>query len=188
MSGNFTFQISKKHLVLHSLLLLSGICTASLFLRFSKEELLAGFKEQITTYFAFSGIPHIVILLGQEFFWILLMIAFARIPYGKIASLLVLFYKGFSIGVIASVFCREYGAAGIKYIFCLLLPQSILYILSLCLAAQISFELSYNLQSRGQHSKIIPTDARAYIISFVLTALGVFCETIAIPWLHQTLF
>ena len=188
MSVQFRFQISKKQLVINSLFSLIGVILAALFLRFSSAELLSTFFTKTEGYFQFLDYKRIFGLILQECLWLLLIMFFSKIPYGKFALILVLFYKGFSIGVIASVFSAQFGKIALKYIVLLLLPQSILYVISLCIATQISTEISENTILKGRHTKIIPTDRRAYIICFIITILAATIETLVVPWTYQQLF
>lgn len=188
MSEQFEFKISTKHLIANSAIVLLGILVASVFLRFSSAELLQNSLERLESYFVFNDTLHVLLLIFQECFWLLLIIALAMIPYGKLLSSVILFYKGFSIGVVASIFCKQYGLLGLKHILLLLLPQNLLYIISLCVTAQISMEIASNTVNRGRHGKIIKTDVRAYIVCFILTVLAALLEAVGVPWVYKILF
>lgn len=188
MSSKFNFKISTKHLLIHSLFVLAGISIASFFLRFSSDELLEEFSLHFQNYFVFSSALDTFILILQECFWILLIIAFAFIPHGKLIALIVLLYKGYSIGTIASIACRLYGVIGLKYIVLMILPQNLLYIFSLCIATQISWEISVNTVDRGRHSTVVYTDRKAYWLCFLITVLASLTESYLIPGIYKLFF
>ncbi len=188
MSLNSNFRISAKLLIIHSLFVLLGVTIASVFLRFSSDALLDEFSHHFQNYFIFSSFSNTLILILQECFWILLIIAFAFIPHGKLIAMIVLLYKGYSIGTISSIACRLYGLAGIKYIILTILPQNILYIVSLCIATQISWEISANTVDRGRHGLPVSTDSRVYVLCFVVTVLAGFVECYVIPLIYNLFF
>ena len=188
MSERFEFQISKKQLIINSVIVLLGILVASIFLRFTSEKLLLHFGEQLENYFDFANFWQVIVLLFQECFWILLIISLSVFPYGKLFASIIIFYKGFSIGVVSSVFCRQFGVHALKYIGLLILPQNLLYIFSLCIAAQISAEIALNTVLRGQHGRVIITSKKAYIFSFIITAVAAVVESLGIPMIYNIFF
>ncbi len=188
MSVRFQFKISKKCFLVNSTILLAGIITASFFLMLSPAELIERFSAILDNYFSFGSGWRILKLILQEYFWLAIMIVFTAIPFGKFGNLIILYYKGFSIGAVASVFASIYRAQGIKHITLLLFPPNILYVVSLCLAAQISLEIAANSTNRGRHGRAVPTDKRAYIICFIITTLGALIESYIVPLIYGSLF
>ena len=188
MSFTSNFKISIKHLYFYSFVILIGIFLAALFIRFAPSELCEQFSAKFETYFSFSGLSTTVMLILKEYFWILVIMMLAYIPYGRAAVSALILYKGFSVGIISSLACQNYGGDGLKYIFFIVLPSNLLYIISLCLAAQISFEVAGNLPQSGRHCKPIDTDRKAYLICFFITALAGLIESYYTPWVFELLF
>ncbi len=189
MSLKNNFKISINQLIGHSILILVGTLLASFFIHLSPQGLQNEFFEKFTDYFIFSGPYSCLLLIIKECCWILLIASFSYIPYGRIFSLLILIYKGFSIGVVSSIACRQLGFMGFKYTFFLIFPPNLLYIISLCIAAQISFEIYAGISNKiGRHEKIIQTNKSAYLICFILTVTGSFMESYLVPWLYEILF
>lgn len=186
MSQKNSFKISVNQLFVHSGLILAGITLASIFVYFSPQELQTQFFEKFESYFNFSGLSSSVALILLECFWILLIGVLTYIPYGRVANILILLYKGFSIGVVSSIACKQLAFSGIKYIFFLIFPPNFFYIMSLCIATQISFEITAG--QLGRHSKDIPVDKTAYIVSILLALLGGLIETYYVPWMYKILF
>lgn len=185
--GNF--KVSINQLFGHSLIFLVGVILAAFFIYFSPQELQVEFFERFSEYFVFTGIGSCIFLILKECFWIFLIALFSYIPYGRLSSLLIILYKGFSVGVISSIAYSKLGFGGLKYTFFLVLPPNLFYILSLCIAAQISFEISVGLPCNiGRHGKTIPTNRRAYLICFLLTLIGGFVESYYVPWMYKILF
>lgn len=189
MSFKTDFKISVKLLYVFTAVILCGMVLASVFIRFASSELSNEFSEKLSTYFTFTGVKTILILILQECFWILMIMLFAYVPHGRVAVFLVILYKGFSIGIVSSLFGAPYGLWGPAYIFLMLLPPSLFYILSICLSAQISFETVGNVSVRfARHGRKIPTDRRIYLFCFIITAVGALLESCYTPWIYQLLF
>ncbi len=186
MSHRVRFRISVHQLYVHSALFLAGVILASVFICFSPDELLGEFFEKFENYFNFSGATSCIILILKECFWLLLIGLLGFIPHGRLANILILLYKGFSIGVVSSIACSRLGIGGLKYTFFLILPPNLLYILSLCIATQISFEITAGLV--GRHSKDLPIDRRVYLICVLLTVIGGLLESYYVPWMYKILF
>ncbi len=188
MSKHFRFKISVSQLYIHSAFVLLGILLASIFIYFSPTTLLGELTTRFLNYFEFGDYLSVLSLLFQEWFWILLILTFTYIPHGRILNIIILIYKGFSIGIIASILCWQKQMLGILYIIASLLPQNIIYIISLLLAVQVSFEIQNNIHARSsRHGREIATDKKAYIISFVLTLFAVLLETYLIPYVFHFL-
>lgn len=188
MSLKTNFRISVKHLYFYSFVILVGIFIAALFIRFAPAELCEQFSSKFETYFSFSGLNTTLMLILKEYFWLLIIMMLAYIPYGRAAVIALILYKGFSVGIISSLACQNYGGEGIKYILFIVLPSYLLYFISLCLAAQISFEVAGNLPQSGRHCKPIDTDRKAYLFCFIITALGGLIESYYTPWVFDLLF
>ncbi len=189
MSLKNNFRISVNQLLGHSILILAGTLLAAVFIHFSPQDLQNEFFNKFSNYFTFTNSYSCLLLILKEYCWLLLISAFSYIPYGRIFTLLILIYKGFSVGVVSSIACRQLGFLGIKYIFLLIFPPNLFYIISLCIASQISFEISSNLPNKsGRHGKIIQTNKSAYLICAVLTAFGSLIESYFVPWLYNILF
>ena len=189
MSFTNKFRIAINQLIGHSILVLIGTLLAAFFIRLSPQDLHNEFFEKFTDYFVFSEPYTYFLLIIKECCWILLIASFSYIPYGRIFTLLILIYKGFSIGVVSSIACRQLGFTGLKYTLFLIFPPNLFYILSLCIATQIAFEIcASNSNNIGRHEKVLQTNKSAYLISVSLTGLGSLLESYLVPWLYKILF
>ncbi len=188
MSEKLRFKISVKHLLVYSSITLAGVLIASVFIRLADDRLIETFLAQFKDYFEFASHKNAIFLVLQELFWLLLIISASFLPHGGLLSILLLLYKGFSIGIVSSVFCKQFGAIGIKYILLTVLPQNVFYIISLCVALQISGEISNNTITRGRHGKLIQTDHKAFYLCALITIAAGLLEAYIIPLIYRYFF
>lgn len=186
MSKRDQFKVSINLLIFHSSLFLFGIILASVFLRFSSEDLQVVFFHKFDEYYELSELASCAILILQECFWVLLIAFLSRFRYGRLFNFLILIYKGFGAGIISSIACAQLGISGIKYVFFLVMPPNLLYLSSLCIASQLSHEhASY---TSGVHNRPVFIDRKVYLICFFLSIMGGIAESYYVPWIYNILF
>ena len=187
MSAKRRFQISVHQTFLCSLLILVGILIGSIFVRISDQTVLAQFANHHLAFFDAMDLSDFISIFLKELLVLALMTAFSYLPYGQLAALVLLFYKGFCIGIVSAVLCWRFSIAGVKYILLLVLPQNLMYLSALLLAAQITFQRPHRAEL-SKHTKTYYDYKHTYWICYTLLMLGVLFEVLVGPWIYQFLF
>lgn len=185
MLDRFKKKLPYSFLVFCSIFILLGILIGSIFVRFSDAEVLDKFSGEFANYFSFSNWTSLVALLFKEYFFILLMMLCVMIPYGQIATVILLVYKGFSIGIVSAIACLQYGLQGIWYVAMLILPPNLIYFLALSIAAFITYNA---LPSKGEHLQRNSFNKKKYILCFALDFIGCIMEFMVVPMIYKTFF
>lgn len=107
--------------------------------------------------------------------------------------LLVLIYKGASLGFSSTLLIETYGAKGVLMVLLTLVPQNIILIPAILIASIISLSLAFSLLAVGPKGikKSLISCAGNFIVSYLLVAvfllLGCFVESFIAPFLQQLL-
>lgn len=184
MSVRFIQKLCSRYLLLTALLALAGLLIASFAVRSSSSELVKHFYLVPSEYFSGFDFRHLLLLLIKEFAPLICVYLFSRVSFGKIIACLLIGYKGFCIGTVASILSLQFGAVAVAYIYVLLAPPNIAYLLSLGLALQNAVSCS----DGSRHSARPKVFEPLLLLSVIITLSGVLFEAFLAPLLYSAIF